>query len=86
MGQPEDYIIEDEHKINKPIIMIQQVEDQKNYTAIKKRDDWWCSCWIRSLFWIDTVWIELHILLVLLDLELEFSYIILWLLLRGYNL
>jgi hypothetical protein len=42
----------------------------KNYTAIKKR--WWCCFWIRLLFW-NAVWIRIAlILLVLLDLELEF--------------
>jgi hypothetical protein len=49
MGQPEDYIIEDELK---GATSYNSTNTRtKNYTAIKKRNDWRCSFRFRSLFW-----------------------------------
>jgi hypothetical protein len=68
--QPEDYIIEDELKGATSYNSTANTRT-KNYTAIK-RNDWLCSG-LGHYFGLDAVWIRIAlILLVLLDLELEF--------------
>jgi phage shock protein PspC (stress-responsive transcriptional regulator) len=71
MGQPEDYIIEDELKGSN---LLTSNTRTKNYTAIKKKGMiGGVASGLGHYFGLD-VWIRIAlILLVLLDLELEFS-------------
>jgi hypothetical protein len=71
MGQPEDYIIEDEKGAHHNATANTRT---KNYTAIKKRGMiGGVASGLGHYFGLDAVWIRIAlILLVLLDLELEF--------------
>jgi phage shock protein PspC (stress-responsive transcriptional regulator) len=63
MGQPEDYIIEEDNLLT--AIAVQHPEKQKNYTEILKRDDQRVSAGLGHYFGIDAVWVRiLFILLV----------------------
>jgi hypothetical protein len=56
MGQPEDYIIEDETQtINKPTITIQLEEDQENCIDKDKRCWWVVAAGLGYYFGIDTM-------------------------------
>ncbi|MFA9195353.1 hypothetical protein AAGV33_13140 [Flavobacterium sp. FBOR7N2.3] len=51
MGQPEDYIIEDEPKTENKYHSTPSFKSKKTIPRWRKRNDWWCSSRIEPLFW-----------------------------------
>jgi hypothetical protein len=82
MGQPEDYIIEDENTNNQQTYNYDTSgrKSKKLYLDIDKKYDWWCCSWFESLLGIDVVWIRaIFVFLVLAGFGTGILiYIILW--------
>jgi hypothetical protein len=79
MGQPEDYIIEENNQSSqkKHYSATIQRGEQKIIPRYRKRNDWICFIWFRSLFWIDKVWIRVVLLSFCFGTGV-LAYIILW--------